>query len=328
MAVEASNKPDSLMIQADGLTHYYGPYPAIQDVSFGVKKGEILGFLGPNGAGKTTAMRIITGFMPPTRGTVILDGYDVVKKSLEARRRIGYLPETVPLYTDMSVTNYLKYMGTLRGMPPKTVKKRADEVVDICHLGDYRKTTIGKLSKGFRQRVGIAQAIIHEPEVLVLDEPTRGIDPIQVVETRRLIKELGRSQTVVLSSHILPEVSMICQRVLIINEGRIVAEDTPKNLAAGLQGIERLEIEVGGPVAQVSQTLARVPGVTGVTHRTIGQSDGGQRELYVIQLHSGQDLRDPISRAVMSNGWSLLSMQSVGMSLEEIFLRLTTHEDL
>ena len=328
MAVEASQKLDSLMIQADGLTHYYGPYPAIQDVSFGVKKGEILGFLGPNGAGKTTAMRIITGFMPPTRGTVILDGYDVVKKSLEARRRIGYLPETVPLYTDMSVTNYLKYMGTLRGMPPKTVKKRADEVVDVCRLGDYRNTTIGKLSKGFRQRVGIAQAIIHEPEVLVLDEPTIGIDPIQVVETRRLIEELGKSQTVVLSSHILPEVSMICQRVLIINEGRIVAEDTPKNLAQALQGVERLEIEVGGPVAPVSQTLSQIPGVTSVTHRTIGQSDGGQRELYAIQVRSGQDLRDAISRAVISNGWSLLSMQSIGMSLEEIFLRLTTHEEL
>ena len=317
-----------MMIQAEGLTHYYGPYPAIQDVSFGVKKGEILGFLGPNGAGKTTAMRIITGFMSPTRGTVTLDGYDVVAKSLEVRRRIGYLPETVPLYTDMSVTNYLKYMGTLRQMPRKTVKKRADEVVDICRLGDYRNTTIGKLSKGFRQRVGIAQAIIHQPEVLVLDEPTIGIDPIQVVETRRLIEELGQSQTVVLSSHILPEVSMICQRVLIINEGRIVAEDTPKNLAQGLQGVERLEIEIGGPVDEVSQTLRRVPGVTDVTYRTTAASDGGQRDLYIVQVQGGQDLRDTISRAVISNDWSLLSMQSVGMSLEEIFLRLTTHEEL
>ena len=314
---------DSTMIQASGLTHYYGPNPAIQDVSFNVKKGEILGFLGPNGAGKTTTMRIITGFMPPTRGKVTLGGYDVVEKSLETRRRIGYLPETVPLYTDMNVTSYLRYMGTLRGMSPKTVGRRTDEVVDLCRLGDYRKTIIGKLSKGFRQRVGIAQAIIHEPEVLVLDEPTIGIDPIQVVETRRVIEDLGKSQTVVLSSHILPEVSMLCQRVLIIHEGKIVAEDTPQNLAEGLQSVERLEVEVGGPVKEVLTALREVSGVTDVTHKSVGQ-----QELYHIQARSGQDVRDGISRAVVGNSWSLLSMQSVDMSLEEIFLRLTTREEL
>ena len=314
---------DSTMIRASGLTHYYGPYRAIQDVTFSVRKGEILGFLGPNGAGKTTTMRIITGYMPPTRGTVTLDGFDVVEKSLEARRRIGYLPETVPLYTDMNVTSYLKYMGTLRGMSPKAIKRRSEDVVGLCRLGDYRKTLIGKLSKGFRQRVGIAQAIMHEPEVLVLDEPTIGIDPIQVVETRRLIEDLGKSQTVVLSSHILPEVSMICERVLIINEGTIVAEDTPKNLAERLQGVDRLEVEVGGPVAQVLPVLRKVKGVVDVSHRSLAQ-----RDLYVIRVQSGQDLRDAISRAVVSSGWSLLSMQSVGMSLEEIFLKLTTHEDV
>ena len=311
------------MIQAQGLTHYYGPYPAIQDVSFGVRKGEILGFLGPNGAGKTTTMRILTGFMPPTRGTVTLDGYDVVEQSLEARRRVGYLPETVPLYTDMSVNGYLKYMGTLRGMPPKRIKVRLDEVIGLCRLGDYRKTQIGKLSKGFRQRVGIAQAIIHEPQVLVLDEPTIGIDPIQVVETRRLIKDLGRDQTVVLSSHILPEVSMLCDRVLIIDEGRIVAEDTPKNLAAGLQGVERLEVEVGGPAAEVLPVLKAIRGVSDVTHVN---NDG--RHTYKIQAQAGQDLRDAISQVVISNGWSLRGLQMIGMSLEEIFLRLTTHEEL
>jgi ABC-2 type transport system ATP-binding protein len=311
------------MIQANGLTHYYGPYCAIKDVSFGVKQGEILGFLGPNGAGKTTTMRIITGFMPPTRGTVTVDGYDVVEKSLEARRRIGYLPETVPLYTDMTVNGYLKYMGTLRGMPPKAIKRRVDEVVGVCRLGEYRKTLIGKLSKGFRQRVGIAQAIIHEPEVLVLDEPTIGIDPIQVVETRRLIEELGKSQTVVLSSHILPEVSMICHRVLIINEGKIVAEDTPENLATGLQGMDRLEVEVGGPVAQVLPALRGLEGVESITHRATGQ-----RQIYSVQVQTGKDLRDTISRVIISNGWSLLSMQSIGMSLEEIFLKLTTQEEL
>ena len=311
------------MIEATDLTHYYGPFPAIQDVSFDVRKGEVLGFLGPNGAGKTTTMRILTGFLPPTSGAVTLDGYDVVEKSLEVRRRVGYLPETVPLYTDMTVTNYLKYMGTLRGMPSGRIRPRLDAVIDVCRLGDYRKTQIGKLSKGFRQRVGIAQAIIHEPEVLVLDEPTIGIDPIQVVETRSLIQELGREQTVVLSSHILPEVSMICERVLIIHEGRIVAEDTPKNLAQGLQGVERLEVEVGGPSAEVLPVLQQIDGVTSVSHRNMNG-----RHTYIVQAQSGRDLRDAISREVIANEWSLRGMQMIGMSLEEIFLRLTTQEDL
>ena len=313
----------SLMIEANDLTHYYGPYPAIQDVNFGVKKGEVLGFLGPNGAGKTTTMRILTGFLPPSKGQVSLDGYDVVEQSLEVRRRVGYLPETVPLYAEMTVTSYLKYMGTLRGMTPSQMRGRIDSVIGVCRLGDYRKTQIGKLSKGFRQRVGIAQAILHEPEVLVLDEPTIGIDPIQVVETRSLIQELGKSQTVVLSSHILPEVSMICERVLIIHEGRIVAEDTPKNLAEGLQGVDRLEVEIGGPVARVLPVLENMPGVSTVTH-----SNNRGRHTYIIQAQSGRDLRDEISRVVVSNGWSLRSLQMVGMSLEEIFLRLTTQEDL
>ncbi|MDA0263732.1 MAG: ATP-binding cassette domain-containing protein [Chloroflexi bacterium] len=311
------------MIHAENLTHYYGPYPAIQDVNFGVRKGEILGFLGPNGAGKTTTMRIITGFVPPTHGTVTLDGYDVVEQSLEARRRVGYLPETVPLYTDMSVNSYLKYMGTLRGMSPDAIKTRLGQVIDVCRLGDYRKTQIGKLSKGFRQRVGIAQAILHEPQVLVLDEPTIGIDPIQVVETRKLIQELGRDQTVVLSSHILPEVSMICDRVLIIDEGRIVAEDTPKNLAEGLQGVERLEVEIGGPAAEVLPMLKGIDGVSDVTH-----VNNNGRHTYMVQAQPGKDLRDDISQVVVNNGWSLRGLQLVGMSLEEIFLRLTTHEEL
>jgi len=311
------------MIQVTGLTHYYGPRPAIDDVNFTVGKGEILGFLGPNGAGKTTTMRIITGFMPPTRGKVTLGGYDVVEQSREVRKRIGYLPETVPLYTDMTVSSYLKYMGTLRGMPPKDIKRRIGDVVDLCRLGEYHKTIIGKLSKGFRQRVGVAQAIIHEPEVLVLDEPTIGIDPIQVVETRRLIQDLGKSQTVVLSSHILPEVSMICQRVMIINEGKIVAEDTPSNLAQRLQGVNRMEVEVGGPSNDVISALRKVNGVTDVSHRSTQGKD-----LYMIQARGGQDLRDEISKAVVSSGWSLLSMQSVGMSLEDIFLKLTTNEEL
>ncbi len=311
-----------VMIQASGLTHYYGPQPAIEDVNFGVKKGEILGFLGPNGAGKTTTMRILTGFMPPTQGQVTLGGFDVVEQSLEVRRRIGYLPETVPLYTEMPVNGYLKYMGTLRGMPSRRIRQRISDVIDVCRLGDYQKTTIGKLSKGYRQRVGIAQAILHEPEVLVMDEPTIGIDPIQVVETRRLIQDLGKQQTVVLSSHILPEVSMICERVLIIHQGRIVAEDTPENLAQRLQGVDRLQVEVGGPPEEVLPALRQVPGVTQVTHRR-----QGDREVYTVNAESGQDLRDEISRVVVGQGWGLLSMQLMGMSLEDIFLRLTTEEE-
>ena len=311
------------MIQASDLTHYYGPQPAIEDVNFGVKRGEILGFLGPNGAGKTTTMRIITGYMPPTEGRVTLADYDVVEKSLEVRKRIGYLPETVPLHTEMPVTSYLKYMGTLRGMPARRIKQRIGEVIEVCRLQDYHKTIIGKLSKGFRQRVGIAQAILHEPEVLVLDEPTIGIDPIQVVETRRLIQDLGKEQTVVLSSHILPEVNMICERVLIINEGRIVAEDTPSNLAQRLQGVDQLQVEVGGPVQEVLAALRRVPGVNEVAHR---YQQG--RNIYIVQVQRGADLRDEISRAVVGNDWSLLSMQLVSMSLEDIFLRLTTDEEL
>jgi ABC-2 type transport system ATP-binding protein len=268
-------------------------------------------------------MRIITGFMPPTQGKVSVADFDVVEQSLDVRRRVGYLPETVPLHTEMTVTSYLKYMGTLRGMPPRRIPRRIDDVIQLCRLEDYRKTIIGKLSKGFRQRVGIAQAILHEPEVLVMDEPTIGIDPIQVVETRRLIQDLGREQTVVLSSHILPEVSMICERVLIIHQGKIVAEDTPGNLAERLEGVEQLQVEVGGPSEEVLPLLRQIPGVLDVSLRR-----QQNRDVYYIRSKEGQDLRDEISRQVIGQGWSLLSMQMMGMSLEDIFLRLTTEEDL
>ena len=330
MAIESNGQADAsvvdapaedAMIEVQDLTHYYGPMPAVENVNFTVRRGEILGFLGPNGAGKTTTMRILTGFMPPTRGSVTLDGYDVVEKSLEVRKRVGYLPESVPLHTEMTVTSYLKYMGTLRGMNGRRIRGRIDDVIDVCRLGDYHKTLIGKLSKGFRQRVGIAQAILHEPDVLVLDEPTIGIDPIQVVETRGLIQELGREQTVVLSSHILPEVSMICERVLIIHEGHIVAADTPNNLAQHLRGVEQLEVEIGGPPAEVMAALRGIDGATEVSHHPRPGINA-----YRVQYREGADLRDEISRTVISRGWSLLSMQVNSMSLEEIFLRLTTTE--
>ena len=312
------------MVEVKNLTKHYGDYIAVEDLSFEVKKGEILGFLGPNGAGKTTTMRIITGFMPPTSGTVLVAGFDLVDNSLQARAHIGYLPETVPLYTDMTVQGYLSFMGTLRGMNPKVIKSRISDVIDSCRLGDYFKIHIGKLSKGYRQRVGIAQAVLHEPDVLVLDEPTIGIDPIQVVETRQLIRDLGGNQTVILSTHILPEVSMLCSRVLIIHEGQIVAEDTPRNLADRLQGVERLEVEVQGPKVDVMEALEKIRGVVGVTCST----NDNERNIYKLQARRGLDLRPTVSRTVISNGWSLLNLQMVSMSLEEIFLKLTTDEEI
>ena len=311
------------MIEAKGLTKYYGSFLAIEDVNFEVQKGEILGFLGPNGAGKTTTMRIITGFLPPTSGTVLVAGYDLVDKSREARAHLGYLPETVPLYTEMTVEGYLAFMGSIRGMTPKRIKTRIGDVIGVCRLGDYRHSLIGKLSKGFRQRVGIAQAVLHEPDVLILDEPTIGIDPIQVVETRQLIGDLRGEHTVILSTHILPEVSMLCHRVLIIHEGQIVAEDSPKNLAERLQGVEKLEVEILGPKSEVMEALHKIRGVAGVS-----ASGDGDRNIYTVQARRGLDLRATVSRAVISNGWSLLNLRLVSMSLEEIFLKLTTDEEI
>ena len=311
------------VIQVEGLTKYYGNYLAIENLNFEVRKGEILGFLGPNAAGKTTTMRIITGFMPPSIGTAKVAGFDMVDKSLEARRLIGYLPETVPLYTDMTVEGYLGFMGTLRGMNPKRIKARTKDVIDVCRLGDYQKTHIGKLSKGFRQRVGIAQAVLHEPQVLILDEPTVGIDPIQVVETRNLIKELGRDHTIILSTHILPEVSMVCKRVLILHEGQIMAEDSPHNLAERLQGVERVQLEARGPEPEITKALKEIRGVMEVT-----STSEDDRHTYNVEAKRGLDLRSTISKVIISNGWSLLTIQLVGMSLEEIFLKLTTSEEL
>lgn len=314
--------PREPMIVAAQLTKAYGNFHAIEDVTFQIEKGQTVGFLGPNGAGKTTTMRIITGFVPPTSGTATIGGYDVVENSREARKLVGYLPETVPLYTDMSVKGYLNFTGTLRGMNSKHLRNRIDDVVDVCGLNDYYHTFVGRLSKGYRQRVGIAQAILHEPQVLILDEPTIGIDPIQVVETRQLIKDLGRENTIVLSTHILPEVSMICDRVLIIHEGQIVAEDTPRSLAERLQGVERLAVEVEGPADQVAAVLRKVEGVVNVAY-----SEAGDRNTFRLQLRRGADLRDDISRAIIENGWGLLGLQMESMSLEEIFLKLTTTEE-
>jgi ABC-2 type transport system ATP-binding protein len=309
------------MIEVTNLTKYYGDFPAVENLSFTVNKGEILGFLGPNAAGKTTTMRVLTGFMPPTSGTVKIAGFDVIDQSLEVRRHIGYLPETVPLYTDMSILEYLDFMGQLRGMDRQWRTRRISEVIDICRLGEYRSSLIGKLSKGFRQRVGIAQAVLHEPEVLIMDEPTIGIDPIQVVETRNLIKSFGGEHTIILSTHILPEVSMVCERVIIIHEGQVVAMDRPDNLSERLRGTERIEADIRGPSAQVMSALRDIPGVQEVT-RTDREDVG----IYNIETSSGADLREQISNLVHDRGWGLLRLQPIQMSLEEIFLRLTATE--
>ena len=312
------------MIEVNGVSKMFGAFPAISDISFRVEPGEILGFLGPNGAGKSTTMKIITGFMPPTDGNVTIAGYDIVTDSLEARKHIGYLPETVPLYTDMTIKDYLEYMGRLRGMSRDYINQRISEVIDICNLGDYNSTIISKLSKGFRQRVGIAQAILHEPDVLVLDEPTIGIDPIQVVETRQLIKNLGGEHTLIVSTHILPEVSQICERVIIIHEGQIIAEDTPENLAQRLVGSERVDLDVKGPQQDVLVAFQQVEGVREAV-RLEGQPGSVPR--YRVQSELGIEIRAELASTVINSGWELLRLDGVIMSLEEIFLRLTTEDE-
>ena len=312
------------MIEVNKVTKYFGNFPAITDISFRVEAGEVLGFLGPNGAGKSTTMKIITGFMPPSTGTVSVAGYDIVEESLQARRHIGYLPETVPLYLDMSVEDYLGFMGRIRGMSGRDIRRRVDEVIGVCRLGEYHDSYISKLSKGFRQRVGIAQAILHEPDVLVLDEPTIGIDPIQVVETRQLIKDLGGDHTVIVSTHILPEVSMICERVIIIHEGAIVAVDRPENLATRLRGVERIEMDISGPRNDVMRALRDVGGVVDVARMPAEDQPFAS---YVVEATQGTEVRAQLASEVVHGGWELFKLESVSMTLEEIFLTLTTTEE-
>ena len=312
------------LIEVIDVTKHYGDFPAVTGLSFSVEQGEILGFLGPNGAGKSTTMKIITGYTPSTSGTVTIAGYDISEESLQARRHIGYLPETVPLYLDMTVADYLTFMGKIRGMKKSDVSRRRSDVVEVCNLGEYYDTIIGKLSKGYRQRVGIAQSIIHEPDVLVLDEPTIGIDPIQVVETRQLIKNLGQEHTLILSSHILPEVSMICDRVIIIHEGQIVAIDDPVNLGTNLSGVERVELEISGPNREILPVIEKVDGVQSIERIPVS---GGAYHRYHVTVDLGRDIRTALAKTVIENNWDLLKLQSLGMSLEEIFLRLTIEEE-
>jgi len=306
------------VIRVKNLTKYYGKRLAVDNISFSVEKGEIVGFLGPNAAGKTTTMRILTGFLAPTQGEAWVAGYNVMSHSLEARQHIGYFAESVPLYTDMTVRSYLEFLASLRGLDKNRIKTRIEDVVEICNLQEYIDVIIGKLSKGFRQRVGVAQTIIHEPEVLIMDEPTIGIDPIQVAMTRKLIKELSKERTILLSTHILPEVSMTCERVIIIHQGRIIAEDRIENLSSMVAGSKRIQLEVEGPSQKVTERLRQIKGVVRVRY------DGSR---YTVEYPAGQDLRSQITQAIVRSGWTLLSLESIEMSLEDIFLKLTTEEE-
>ena len=312
------------MIELKNITKYYGDFPAVTNISFKIEKGEIVGLLGPNGAGKSTTMKMITGFMPPTSGELSVGGNDIVSQSIEARRRIGYLPETVPLYTDMTVYSYIEYMGLLRGLNKKNIKSKIDNVIEICKLEDYRNSLISKLSKGFRQRVGISQAIIHEPEVLVLDEPTIGIDPNQVVETRQLIKNLSGEHTLILSSHILPEVSSICERVLIIHEGEIAASDTIENLSSLMSGKNKVEADIIGSPQAIVAELEKINGVK-LVQFSINKSSN-EFSTFSIESEINSDIRSEISKIIINNDWGLIRLQSMGMSLEDIFLQITTSE--
>jgi len=304
------------MIRVFGLTKDYGTRRAISDLTFNAEKGEILGFLGPNGAGKTTTMRILTGYMPPTRGTVTIGGYDVIDDSLAVRRLVGYLPESVPLYPDMTVYEYLKYMADLRHL--KQAHQRIEETLGMIELEDRASGYIGKLSKGMRQRVGLAQALLHQPEVLILDEPTIGLDPKQVVKFRDLIRQIGKDRTVLLSTHILPEVQQVCDRVLIINKGQIVTEDTPEQLQHRLTGSQRVAVRVRGEVDELLKLVANIPGVMNPTSQA--------HDRFEFETVPGQDSRPSVARTIIEAEYDLLEFHPINLSLEDIFLQLTRDE--
>jgi ABC-2 type transport system ATP-binding protein len=310
------------MIEVENLTKRYGRHTAVDGISFKVMKGEILGFLGPNGAGKTTTMRILTCYLPPTEGRASVAGYDVFEQPLEVKKRVGYTPEIPPLYPDLDVHEFLEFCARIKGVPAAARAQRIDDAMQKTRLGDVRRQLIGRLSKGYRQRVGLAQAILSNPDVLILDEPTAGLDPKQIIETRELIRGLGGEHTIILSTHILPEVSMVCGRVVIINRGRVVAEDTPENLTHRLRGAASLRLEARGEPAAVLEAVRAVRGVAAVRPR----GEAGGVVALEVDPEPGTDVRPELARAVVGRGFDLLALQQVGMSLEDIFLHLTTTE--
>jgi len=315
-----------MAITVRNLTKHYGHEKAIDDISFDVKTGEILGFLGPNGAGKTTTMKIVTCYMPPTSGTVDVDGYSIADHSLEVRRKIGYLPELNPLYLDMNVVEYLEYAAQLHGLDKARIRQQLALMVEVCGLKDVRHKDIGELSKGYRQRVGLAQAMIHDPEVLILDEPTSGLDPNQIVEIRNLIKQLGRAKTVILSTHILSEVQATCDRVIIINEGSIVADGTPGELQEKFHGAESVSLELRAEgVDAMKEILPKIRTLGGVdSAEYLGVSDGNHR--FSVSVAKGNDVRADLFRQAVAEKWVLLEMSRKGTSLEEVFHKLTQAE--
>ena len=310
------------MIEVQHLSKHYGPVKAVDDVSFRAEAGEILGFLGPNGAGKTTTMRIITGYMPASEGKAIVAGFDVFEQPMEAKKRTGYLPETPPLYPDMTVREYLNFVAKIKGIH-KDVRGRVDDVMKKTWVSDMANRHCAKLSKGYKQRVGLAQALIHNPEVLVLDEPTAGLDPKQIKETRQLIRELAGSHTIILSTHILPEVSQTCQRIVIINKGKVVAVDTPEGLTDQLRGAQSLLVQAQGPRDDIQRALQ---GVTGVSRVSVSEP----RDLtanYQVDSDTGVDVRREVAAAIVRGGWGLLELRPARLSLEDVFLKLMTDEN-
>ncbi|MBI3988569.1 MAG: ATP-binding cassette domain-containing protein [candidate division NC10 bacterium] len=310
------------MIEVESLTKYYGPVQALADVSFTIEKGEVVGFLGPNGAGKTTTIKILTGFLPATSGRARVAGYDVFERPLEVKRRIGYLPENVPFYPEMRVRAYLDFVASLKGLVGKERKKRVEKVMERCRVADMANKLIGFLSRGYKQRVGLAQALVNDPEVLIFDEPTVGLDPTQIIEIRSLIRELSGARTVFLSTHILSEASALCQRVIIINQGRIVAMDTSENLAGQLQKTARLLVKVEGPKETVQEGLRCLTGVVRVQEKAFVEGIGS----YLIETEKTEEIRKALARAVVSNGWGLLELRPADLTLEEVFIKLVSEE--
>ena len=312
-----------MAITVRNLTKFYGHEKAISDISFDVKTGEILGFLGPNGAGKTTTMKILTCYMPPSLGTVEVDGYSIADRSIEVRRKIGYLPEMNPLYLDMNVMEYLEYAARLHGLDTARTKLQLGQMIEVCGLKNVRHKDIGEMSKGYRQRVGLAQAMIHDPDVLILDEPTSGLDPNQIVEIRNLIKQLGREKTVVLSTHILTEVQATCDRVIIVNEGSIVADGTPSELQRKFHSSESVTVElkaaVSNAMTDIFPKMRALPGVESVEY---GAADGDVHRFSVFSSQ-GVDIREALFQQAVSEKWVLLEMSRKATSLEEVFHKLT-----
>jgi len=311
------------VIEVSHLTKSYGKNVAVNDISFDVSKGEILGFLGPNGAGKTTTMRILTGYLPATSGRARIAGFDVFEQSMEVRRRIGYLPENPPLYPDMDVQAYLEFVARIKGISGSDIASRVDHAMEMTNLKDHRAALIKRLSRGYKQRVGIAQAVVHNPDVVILDEPTVGLDPKQIIEVRKLIKGLAGEHTIILSTHILPEASQTCDRVVIINRGKIAAVDTPENLTTQLKGSERVHLEVRGEPEALRDTIEQIEGVMKLDIEPIDDSDNLK---VTVESESGTDLRGKLAAAVVGKGMELLELKAVSLSLEDIFLQLTTEE--